>query len=292
VANLHPGRNPINVAAIQSPVTDNVGIELVEFWRLNGVNQEWIGINTFSSPPYQASVEVNALNLGWNQMFARVKDTAGNYAAESTFIYRLMPEITLDTTKGPIDTQVTVRGSGWLPEDTVIISLADPANEVTQATVDNAGNFTARFTVPANAAIGEQKVIAITANGFWETDAIFQVTEPGRLRVIKALSMPTTSPFVGGSVTASFTVKNVGGSTLYLEELTAGARRGRAWNGEWADFPHVFNITLQPNEEEYVYEQSRSFDTAGNYFAEPVVKINGQWGGIENANRVPFTVQM
>jgi hypothetical protein len=63
---------------LEVSATDNVGIELVEFWRLNGVNQEWIGITTFSSPPYQASVEVNALNLGWNQMFARVKNQSQN----------------------------------------------------------------------------------------------------------------------------------------------------------------------------------------------------------------------
>jgi hypothetical protein len=115
--------------------------------------------------------------------------------------------------------------------------------------------------------------------------------ELGRLRVIKALSMPTTSLFVGQNVTVSFTVKNVGGSTLHLEELAAAVRRGSDWNGEEADFPPDTKITLEP-EEEHVYNQSRSFDTAGDYFAEPVVKMNGQWGGIENANRVYFTVQI
>jgi hypothetical protein len=114
-------------------------------------------------------------------------------------------------------------------------------------------------------------------------------TKPGRLRVVTALEMSSTDLLVNESVTASFTVKNVGGSALHLEELAAGARRGRDWNGAEADFPRVSNITLQPNEE-YVYTQSHSFDTAGNYFAEPVVKMNGKWGGIANANRVSFTV--
>jgi hypothetical protein len=41
-----------------------------------------------------------------------------------------------------------------------------------------------------------------------------------------------------------------------------------------------------------VYKQSHSFNKEGDYFAEPVVKMNGRWGGIENANRVYFTVQV
>jgi hypothetical protein len=163
---------------LEVSATDNAGIELVELYRWDDVNQQWIEINIFSSPPYRASVEVNTLNLKWNRMFARVKDTAGNYAAESTYIYRLMPTITLDTTLGPADTQVTVQGSGWLPEDTVNINFADPANKVAQATVDNEGNFTAAFTIPTDAAIGEQKVIATTADGFWQTDTNFLVTAP------------------------------------------------------------------------------------------------------------------
>jgi hypothetical protein len=146
--------------------------------------------------------------------------------------------VALDTTSGPLGTEVTATGSGWIP-----------------------------------------KVIAISANSTWRADAIFQVTEPGRLRVIEALHMPNTKLPVGERVTALFTVKNVGGSALHLEKLTAAGRHGSDWKGERADFPHVLNITLQTIEE-YSYQQSRSFEMAGAYFAEPVVKINGQWGGI------------
>jgi hypothetical protein len=190
---------------LEVTASDSSGIRLVEFLRWGGPIQQEVEIGTDSSPPYQASLEVNTLNIGENGITAVAEDMAGNRGIESISIYR--------------------------------------------------------------------------------------VTEPGRLRVIKALSMPTTSLFVGENVTVSFTVKNVGGSALHLEELAAGARRGRDWNGARADFPHVSNITLQPNDE-YVYQQSRSFDTAGDYFAEPVVKMNGKWGGIENANRISFTVQI
>jgi len=113
--------------------------------------------------------------------------------------------------------------------------------------------------------------------------------QPGRLRVVEALSLSTTNPQVGQSVTARFKVKNVGGQAMTLQALTAGARLGSDWNGVNVDFPNDNNITLQPNQE-YTYQRQRSFSTVGNYFAEPVVQINGTWGGIEGANRVYFTV--
>lgn len=107
---------------------------------------------------------------------------------------------------------------------------------------------------------------------------------------MEALSLSTTTPRVGENVRARFKVRNVGGQALTVQELTAAARRGSDWNGEWTDFPHVQNITLQPNGE-YTYEQWRTFSSPGAHFAEPTVKINGSWGGIEGANRVSFTVQ-
>src|SRR5918999_1668058 len=175
--------------------------------------------------------------------------------------------VMLDPTEGSPGTEVAVQGNGWLPGDTAFI----------------------HFPIAGDAEIRKQKVIAGTADVRWQTDAPSQVTEPGRLRVIEALRMPNTNLLIGESISTSFKIKNVGSSTLHLEKLTAAVRRGSDWKGERADFPHVANITLQPNEE-YSYRQSRSFDTAGEYFVQPVVKINGHWGGIENASRVSFTV--
>jgi hypothetical protein len=149
----------------------------VAYERWDAVNLRVIGITTDSSPPYQASVEVNALNMKWNEIVAVVEDKAGNKAGEPIMIYRLKPAITLDPTEGFQSKVVAVRGSGWFPGDKVIINLGEPASKVGQATVDGDGNFTAKFTVPAGAAIGEQKVIAITANDKWGAEAVFQVTE-------------------------------------------------------------------------------------------------------------------
>jgi hypothetical protein len=116
---------------------------------------------------------------------------------------------------------------------------------------------------------------------------------PGVLQLSQGLSLSTTAPTPGQSVTASFKVKNVGGMAMTLQNLSAGARLGADWNGTNVDFPAATNITLQPNQE-ISYQQSRSFDAGGSYFAEPVVQINGQWGGIPLSNggfsRVNFSI--
>ncbi|MGQ9555968.1 MAG: peptidoglycan DD-metalloendopeptidase family protein [Anaerolineae bacterium] len=117
----------------------------------------------------------------------------------------------------------------------------------------------------------------------------FTVSWGGRLQVVEPLTLSSTSPAVGESVRARFRVKNVGMRALVIEQLTAGGRRGVDWNGDWADFPHVTNVRLEPGQE-YTYDQQRSFTTPGGYFAEPVAKINGNWGGISGANRITYTV--
>lgn len=117
----------------------------------------------------------------------------------------------------------------------------------------------------------------------------FTILNSGRLQVVEALNLSTTSPLVGQIVQARFKIKNVGNRNVSIEQLTAGGRRGETWNGEWADFPSVFSLTLVPGQE-YIYQQQRSFTVEGGYFSEPVVKIAGQWGGINSANRVTFSV--
>jgi hypothetical protein len=92
------------------------------------------------------------------------------------------PTITLDPTEGAPETEVTVQGSGWIPGDTVSIHFAVAGNEVAQATVGDDGSFVTTFTVPSDAEIGEQLVIAGTADVSHQADAAFQVTEPVEIR--------------------------------------------------------------------------------------------------------------
>ncbi len=118
---------------------------------------------------------------------------------------------------------------------------------------------------------------------------------PGRLRVVKALVLSDTSPDIGESVTASFTLLNVGGQPVTIRRLVAGARgpnaRSREWNAPNVDFPAITDLTLQPGEE-YAYRQSNSFSQPGDYFAEPaMLDNNGNWTGIAPYSRVWFDVQ-
>ena len=113
----------------------------------------------------------------------------------------------------------------------------------------------------------------------------------GYVKMVEPLRFELVSQNSSVTIRATFKVRNTGGSDVTIEELAAGARKGTDWNGEWFDFPHVYGITLGPGQE-YVYDQMRSFDQPGHYFAEPVMKLAGaSWGGIDGANRIPFDVQ-
>lgn len=116
---------------------------------------------------------------------------------------------------------------------------------------------------------------------------------PGFANVVNSLSLSSYSPKVNESITASFTIRNDGGQTIYIAQLTAGARgpgaKSKGWSAPVVDFPVVKNITLQPGQT-YTYSQSRSFSKPGDYFAEPVKDQNG-WGGIYPWPRQYFTVK-
>jgi hypothetical protein len=116
---------------------------------------------------------------------------------------------------------------------------------------------------------------------------------PGFANVVNGLSLSSYSPKVNEYITASFTIRNDGGQTIYIAQLTAGARgpgaNSKGWGAPVVDFPTIKNITLQPGQT-YYYSQSRSFSNTGDYFAEPVKDQNG-WGGIYPYTRAYFNVK-
>jgi hypothetical protein len=119
---------------------------------------------------------------------------------------------------------------------------------------------------------------------------------PGFASVVNGLSLSSSSPKVNEYITASFTIRNDGGQTIFITQLTAGARGPGATNakyGGWGapvvDFPTIKSITLQPGQT-YYYSQSRPFTKGGDYFAEPVKDENG-WGGIYPWPRQYFNVK-
>jgi hypothetical protein len=111
------------------------------------------------------------------------------------------PTTSLNPTEGPPGTEVTIQGSGWVAGETVIIQFAISCHgdnltfsEVAQVTVGDGKTFVTTFTVPVDAAIGEQKVIAGTAAVSQQTDAVFRVTGEPAVTVEWALTAAPDEP--------------------------------------------------------------------------------------------------
>jgi hypothetical protein len=66
------------VVRLQADATDNLSVEQVLFFRWDALLEDYVDIGVVSTSPYQWDLDTQTLNYGWNQLFARAKDTAGN----------------------------------------------------------------------------------------------------------------------------------------------------------------------------------------------------------------------
>lgn len=111
-----------------------------------------------------------------------------------------------------------------------------------------------------------------------------------RLEVVERLKLSKVSLSTGEYIEATFTIINTGETSVLIQGINAGVRFGSEdWSGLNFDFPTSVNIRLAPGDT-YTYMKLRNFTREGSYFAEPVIRLNGQWGGITNSNRVYFKV--
>ena len=77
------------IVQLEASATDSSGIHHVTFNRWDAVNLRTIEIGADYSPPYQASLDVSALNMGWNRGYnAEAVDNAGNWATQHIWIIR------------------------------------------------------------------------------------------------------------------------------------------------------------------------------------------------------------
>jgi hypothetical protein len=171
-----------------------------------------VGITTVSAPPYQASVEVNSLNMEWNEILALVTDTAGNQAQASIFIYRRVPSITLDPPEGPPGTEVTATGSGWPAGHEVSVDWED-GTVLATPTVDDSSNLAVSFVVP-DAAEGEYTIYFVGAPPDGEAytiPATFTVTTPPGLpaSVQPAVSSPSDAMTGGYALCTPKPIKKI-----------------------------------------------------------------------------------
>jgi hypothetical protein len=107
---------------------------------------------------------------------------------------------------------------------------------------------------------------------------------PGELAVISPLALFPASPLVNESVTATFTIENVGGQPVNVTYFLAG---GRDQNSGHVDFPVSPQMILQPGQR-YTYRASRSFATVGAYSAWPAFYDGTIW--YELGTHTNFTV--
>jgi hypothetical protein len=74
--------------SLQVNVSDNVGVSQVRFFRWDPLDEKYVDLGTASSAPFQITLEANQIIPGWNQIFARAYDAAGNYSeAEYIWLY-------------------------------------------------------------------------------------------------------------------------------------------------------------------------------------------------------------
>src|SRR5690348_895097 len=90
-------------------------------------------------------------------------------------------------------------------------------------------------------------------------------------------------PRTGERITAALSIENTSSQPITVARLLVAARGPGAVQTEWSapavDFPAVANLVLKPGQR-YDYQQSRTFATAGDYFAEPVYQdAQGRWLG-------------
>jgi len=75
---------------IEVEVTDNFQVDCVEFIRWDAPNEQFIQLGEDCLTPYQIIIDSNTLNFGWNQIYIRATDVAGNSSAHVYFwLYRL-----------------------------------------------------------------------------------------------------------------------------------------------------------------------------------------------------------
>jgi PKD repeat protein len=74
--------------ALEVAANDGSGVSYVQFQRWDAVNNVWVQLGFDDTPPYQSSVDVCTLNLGWNQVNAEVFDWWGNWSYSYIWVDR------------------------------------------------------------------------------------------------------------------------------------------------------------------------------------------------------------
>jgi hypothetical protein len=76
---------------LEVAASDNGTVDKVQFFRWDAQNEVFVDIAEVTDPPYEVEFNSSALNFEWNQILARVYDSAGN-VSEHIFIWIYLNE--------------------------------------------------------------------------------------------------------------------------------------------------------------------------------------------------------
>lgn len=72
---------------LEVQVTDNLGVEVVQFVRYNPENDVWVAIGEDAAPPYQSVLDAGVLRDGYNTINALANDAAGNSSVQTIWVF-------------------------------------------------------------------------------------------------------------------------------------------------------------------------------------------------------------
>ncbi|MBK5109249.1 MAG: hypothetical protein JJE12_14025 [Anaerolineales bacterium] len=75
---------------IEVEVSDNFQVDCVEFIRWDAIGEQFIALGEDCLLPYQLTINSSSLNYGWNQVYIRASDIAGNFSPHNfIWLYRI-----------------------------------------------------------------------------------------------------------------------------------------------------------------------------------------------------------
>lgn len=231
------------IVNLEVSATDDTSVALVDFWRWDAVNGNWVYLGEDNTPPYQATVDVSTLNMEWNQINAYAYDHANNWSTENIWLYRGLP-ISANFDAWPQSGNAPLTVSFHIVSTENITSCLWDYGDGTTGTsceayhdhiYNNAGSYTVSLTVSGSGASD-----SMTRQNYITVSGVPDLRQNGEIVVSGDLHE-------GGTVYLTIPVKNFGSAAspaihVYTEGLTAN---GSFWRAENSQPPSVFLVPGQ-----------------------------------------------
>lgn len=231
------------IVNLEVSATDDTGVALVDFWRWDAVNGNWIYLSGDSAPPYQATVDISTLNMEWNQINAYAYDHANNWGTENIWVYRSLPvsanfDAWPQTGNAPLTVSFHI-----VSTENITDCLWNYGDGTTGTSCEayhdhiypNAGSYTVSLTVSGSGASD-----SMTRQNYITVSGVPDLRQNGEIVVSGDLHE-------GGTVYLTIPVKNFGSVAspaihVYTEGYTANSV---FWRAENSQPPSVFLVPGQ-----------------------------------------------